>query len=94
MKSIANSSSLPFVFFGDLNEILRGDEKEGDVCRGDKEMFDFHKYVDDCDVLDLGFKGSCVTWCRGKSPSAFVHARLDMSLATPQWVSLFPNYDV
>ena len=94
MKSLAAQTSLPFVFFDNFNEILRSDENEGGVCRSDKEMFDFRQCVDDCNVLDLGFRGSCFTWCRGKNPSTFVRERLDRFLATLQWVCLFPNCDV
>lgn len=47
--------------------------------------------IDSCNLVDLGFMGSCFTWCRGKDPSTFIRERLDRFLASPSWLSLFPN---
>lgn len=94
MQSLSDTHALPSIFFGDFNEILRGDENEGGVPRCDKNMDDFRICIDNCDVVDLGYRGSCFTWCRGKNPATFVRERLDRFLANPQWVSLFPNSKV
>ena len=71
MKSLSDNFNLPSIFFGDFNEILRGDEKEGGVPRCDKDMDNFRRCIDDCNVVDLGYRGSCFTWCRGKKPNYF-----------------------
>lgn len=45
-------------------------------------------------MVDLGYRGSGFTWCRGKDPTSFIRERLDRFLASPQWVSLFPHAEV
>lgn len=94
MRSLIGAEDIPYVFFGDFNEILRGEEKEGETVRHEPDMAAFRRCLEDCNVVDLGFRGSFYTLSRGNSPSTMIRERLDRFLATPCWVDLFPNINV
>lgn len=62
MKSLVDRpDDSPYIVFGDFNEILRGDEKEGGAIRCDQDMNAFCKCTEECNIVDLGFRGSCFT---------------------------------
>ena len=94
MRSIVDYTQLPYVFFGDFYEIMSMNEKEGGALRDERDIVAFRKFVDDCNLVDLGFYGNCFTWCRGKSKSTFVHERVDCFLASPCWAEVFPGTNV
>ncbi|XP_074265228.1 uncharacterized protein LOC141587653 [Silene latifolia] len=80
--------------FGDFNEILSPEEKEGGSHRGERQMDAFRETLDDCALRDLGFRGNRFTWQRGKSIRTFVRERLDRAVATECWCELFPRAEV
>ena len=82
------------MFFGDFNEIVSLEEKEGGVPRSERLMDAFREAIDDCGVKDLGFKGSRFTWQRGNSPSTLIRERLDRMLGDDEWCNLFPSWEV
>lgn len=61
-------------------------------CARDIEAF--RNCVYNCNVVDLGHRGSCFTWHRGNSLSIYVREWLGRFLASPRWVDLFPGIDV
>ncbi|XP_074306600.1 uncharacterized protein LOC141641852 [Silene latifolia] len=86
-----NGSRVPMVFFGDFNEILSGQEKEGGVIRGERQMDAFREALDDCALQDMGYKGNIFTWQRGLTAETMIRERLDRALATMEWRYLFPR---
>lgn len=76
MSNIKESSTLPCViFFGDFNEIVCSNEKEGGVVREDRWMNAFRGTIDYCGLHDMGYRNSCFTWKRGKTPETYVYER-------------------
>ena len=59
MRSMAENVQLPYVFFGDFNEILALHEKEGGAHRNERDICAFRSCIDDCNLVDSGFRGSC-----------------------------------
>ena len=55
LRSLKNSASGPWLFFGDFNEILSSVEKMGGVARNKRVTKAFRDRVDDCEFKDLGF---------------------------------------
>lgn len=82
------------LLFGNFNEILSNDEKEGGCARQDREMMAFRGCLDDCGLRDLGFSGSTFTWCRGNTPTTMIRERLDRFVACSGWQNRFPSFDV
>ena len=70
----------PIVFLGDFNEILWAREKEGGNARPEREMDAFRKCLNDCGLVDLGFRGRALTWSRGSQPSNLIREMLDRFL--------------
>ncbi|KAL2922937.1 N-acyl-phosphatidylethanolamine-hydrolyzing phospholipase D [Bienertia sinuspersici] len=91
MRKLLEQCELPAIVFGDFNEILYSDEKDGGETRDDRQMANFRHVVDSLALRDLGFKGSPYTWSRGKSVDTLVRERLDRYLASQRWCALFPN---
>lgn len=54
-------------------------------------MDKFRRVVSECNLGDLGFKGSKFTWSNKQDSGSFVKERLDRALATPEWCGRFPN---
>ncbi|KAL2895757.1 hypothetical protein RDABS01_000755, partial [Bienertia sinuspersici] len=59
---VVPSPVLPAIVFGDFNEILYSDEKDGGATRDDRQMANFRHVVDSLALRDLGFRGSPYTW--------------------------------
>lgn len=94
MGRITAMSRVPCIMFGDFNEILCHEEKEGGVPRGEREMDAFRGAMDECRLCDLGYKGCQFTWKRGNSPTTLIRERLDRFLADGRWCDMFPNHMV
>lgn len=50
-KRSVHPTIVPYILFGDFNEILRGDEKDGGAIRSDHDMEAFRRCVQDCNIL-------------------------------------------
>lgn len=55
----------PLIIFGDINEILEGEEQSGfesspNITSG---MRDFQNVARHCSLLDLAYHGPMFTWC-------------------------------
>lgn len=57
IKSLQGRLALPWLVFGDFNEILHMCEKRGGNDRSGRRMEDFRNLLSDCNVGDLGFQG-------------------------------------
>ncbi|KAL5563133.1 hypothetical protein UlMin_032880 [Ulmus minor] len=90
LKRLGDSSSLPWLCGGDLNEILFSHEKQGGDDRAHYLMSNFRETLNYCGLADLGFRGPKFTWCRGKATN-LIQERLDRMLGNTEWMDLFPN---
>ncbi|KAL5537605.1 hypothetical protein UlMin_045703 [Ulmus minor] len=90
LKRLGDSSYLPWLCGGDLNEILFSHEKQGGADRAHYLMSNFRETLNYCGLADLGFRGPKFTWCRGKAKN-LIQERLDRMLGNTEWMDLFPN---
>ncbi|XP_062011862.1 uncharacterized protein LOC133728462 [Rosa rugosa] len=88
IKKIGHNNVRPWLLGGDINEILRGCEKEGGPPRCPRQIEAFSKCVEDCGLADLNFVGPCFTW-RGIRGGEEIKVRLDRFLANREWMDLF-----
>jgi endonuclease/exonuclease/phosphatase family metal-dependent hydrolase len=81
--------NMPWVVFGDLNEILFSSEKEGGATRPQAYMQAFRECLVDCSLEDLGYIGNKFTWKRGR-----LRERLDRAVGNAAWSAFFPDASV
>ena len=91
MKRLGDSSSLPWLCGGDMNEILFDHEKKGGGDRASYLLQNFREVIEYCNLADMGFRGPKFTWCRGNNNSNFIQERLDRMLGNSGWSDMFPN---
>lgn len=91
MEAIDRSCLIPWVCFGDFNEIMWSTEKRGGNPRHSFYMEMFRDVIARCKLTDLGFMGAKFTWSNGRQGDANIMKRLDRVLATTGWYEKFPN---
>ncbi|KAK1650817.1 hypothetical protein QYE76_068622 [Lolium multiflorum] len=93
LRILHGHSSLPWMCFGDFNEILFASEKQGGQTKSQACMDKFRSALEFCDLEDLGFVGDPFTW-RNHSHRAdsYKKERLDRAVANLGWRSHFPAY--
>ncbi|XP_050238375.1 uncharacterized protein LOC126687864 [Mercurialis annua] len=92
LHRLCGESHLPWLVFGDFNEILRKEEKVGGRLKPSHAMEAFRRVLDDCGLIDLGWSGNNFTWDNGRVGVDNIKQRLDRFLATSEWIALFPDY--
>ncbi|KAF5465358.1 hypothetical protein F2P56_015374 [Juglans regia] len=61
----------------------------GGPTKPNKQMDDFRQALMDCELGDLGFKGSQFTWYNNREGSEFTKERLDRALVNGAWQQLY-----
>lgn len=89
MKRLATLSSLPWLCFGDFNEILMPFEKLGGNVRDVRMMFEFREAMRECELVDLGWKGQPFTWSNQRYGPHLTEERLDRFLCNRSWGNFF-----
>jgi hypothetical protein len=90
LRQLRALSDDPWMVMGDFNEITRLEEMVGRIDRNATQMALFRETLLDCELSDLGFTGSALTWSNNREQNALVRARLDRVVANSGWRSLFP----
>ena len=57
-------------------------------------MEEFRDVLDECGFQDLGYSGNKFTWCNGHREGQTVWERLDRTVGTADWLSMFPTTKV
>ena len=94
MKGISFTSDLPWLCFGDFNEVLQPNEHEGAANRSNAQIQGFRDTVDICMLMDLGYKGRFWTFEKKIAGGAYARVRLDRALASASWMTRFPRASV
>ena len=94
LRSLSQKYQLPWLCFGDLNEIMSVEKKLGGVRRSQKQMDDFREVIHHCRFKDLRFVGPEFTWCNMQEGESRMYLRLDRALATPDWVDHYKDLKV
>ncbi|KAI9174746.1 hypothetical protein LWI28_022207 [Acer negundo] len=89
--SLGGMSRLSWFVAGDFNEILSWDEKQCGLVRSNGAISAFSEVVDDCSMIDMGFKGNMFTWRNRQFGEAFIQIqeRLDWAFCCLEWRSCF-----
>ncbi|KAJ4842864.1 hypothetical protein Tsubulata_010456 [Turnera subulata] len=94
LKLLKTKSTLPWVVFGDFNELMRRHEKRGRLIIPERLMRAFREAADFCAVEDMGFTGYPFTWDNGRGGYHNIKQRLDRALCSTTWAVRFRLYRV
>ncbi|KAK4268485.1 hypothetical protein QN277_025138 [Acacia crassicarpa] len=94
VRRIGRNIHDPWLCLGDFNEILHQSEKEGGEPRSWRKILNFKCLLADCELDDLGFYGSCFTWCNNREEPETIQERIDRALGNIQLREHFPNLQV
>ena len=93
LRQLHRRISLPWLCAGDFNELMWAHEKLGRGPRQDRMMREFREVLDECGLMDLGFRGEKYTW-KGKRQGGLVLERLDRAVANNSWFASNPGTQV
>ncbi|CAM8901772.1 unnamed protein product [Rhodiola kirilowii] len=91
LRRLKRVADKPWVVIGDFNEIAYSWEWESRRTRQAWQMENFRRCLDDCNLLDLGYKGGPFTYSNKRKEEQEVKARLDRAVANQGWRSMFPK---
>ena len=91
LHNLHSQNSLAFLCAGDFNEILKQSEKLGGRMRPLGQMQLFRDILDECGLMDIGFKGSPFTWSKHYNNGVSIWERLDRVMVSYDWFSKFPG---
>lgn len=92
LRNLGRIQNLPWMVFGDFNEILYSNEKKDGIPREERRMNNFRHALESCSLVDMGILGSWFTWQRGNSQDTNIRERLDRCVANEDWFDLYPSY--
>uniref|UniRef100_A0A803NW40 Endonuclease/exonuclease/phosphatase domain-containing protein n=1 Tax=Cannabis sativa TaxID=3483 RepID=A0A803NW40_CANSA len=84
MRSLRNSSSLPWCVVGDLNNVVNQADKKGGRPYPRRLLEGFKQVLADCDLRDVDLIGYPFTWERNRGEANWIEVRLDRALVFDQ----------
>lgn len=94
LESLKRQCNMPWVVFGDFNEIINSDEKLGWLEMDARQIEGFRECLFACGLIDIGFVGQWFTWSNGRIGEQRTLVRLDRMVANEEWLNLFPEAKV
>ncbi|CAL1372119.1 unnamed protein product [Linum trigynum] len=93
--TFSSTISLPWLLTGDFNAFRSLNEKSGLATTSTaRRCRIFNNFIDQANLIDLGFSGPRFTWSRGDTASNYKASRIDRSLCNSTWNECFPNSTV
>ncbi|KAL0009864.1 hypothetical protein SO802_004972 [Lithocarpus litseifolius] len=94
LEALRNQCDLPWIVFGDFNEITHADKKIGWLEWDFRQMEGFRDCLYECGLIDLGFMGPRFTRCNGRGGEQRTLVRLDRMVANEEWLEIYPEAKV
>lgn len=91
LNKVAELHDMPWVLAGDFNETLSAEDKFGGRTIGVSSSLLFKEYLDNCNMIDIGFSGPRFTWTHKREVHALIQERLDRFFVNPSWCLLYPE---
>lgn len=91
LKIVAHLHNLPWLVLGDFNEVLCKEDKFWGNQVNLNRALEFKGFLDECNILDLGFAGPKFTWTNRRPISNLIIERIDRCFANPVWRLLYPK---
>lgn len=77
LENLMSELAEPIVIGGDFNVIRSMEERQGGSGRLSRECVEFRKWLENRQLVDLGYHGTCFTWRRGNDINTRISKRLD-----------------
>ena len=90
LVNISNMSKMPWLVAGNFNDVSSASEKKGGPFNQYKANI-FNNRINDCKLIDLGWRGSPFTLVGKRRGGILVKERLDRALANDKWCTRFSN---
>lgn len=78
-----------FLIAGDFNDILSNEEKWGGVVREERSFRNFKDFIDQNNLVDIGYDGQPWTWSNHWNDEGEIRQRLDRGLCSMGWFQVF-----
>uniref|UniRef100_A0A2N9G9R7 Reverse transcriptase domain-containing protein n=1 Tax=Fagus sylvatica TaxID=28930 RepID=A0A2N9G9R7_FAGSY len=91
LNKIAAAFLSPWLCCGDFNCIVSQAEKKGGRSFVESSKGELRNFLDNCNLIDLGFKGNSFTWTNKRMGRDNIKERLDRAVANVEWKRLFPK---
>ncbi|XP_026411087.1 uncharacterized protein LOC113306356 [Papaver somniferum] len=91
LNSLANKYSCPWIVLGDLNFILRQEEKFGGNTIPQSQLDEVKNHLDQLDHFDMNYRSNPFTWSNHRSNNSLILERLDRALVNHALINYFPN---
>ncbi|CAM8901946.1 unnamed protein product [Rhodiola kirilowii] len=83
--------NLPWCVISDFNEIFSFSESTSSNLSRRGHMENFRQVLLDCNLMDLGFKGSQFTYSNKRKGHDEIQSRLDRAVGDELWADKYPN---
>lgn len=93
LQDVVQSSKIPWMIIGDLNEIICEEEKVGGRSFWRRKSY-LKKFMEETRAIDLGFTGYRYTWDNGHRGTSLIKERLDRAIADTEWIEMYPKSTV
>lgn len=91
LRVMSSSNLLPWVYLGDLNEVLSYWENVGKCLIEISRMIEFQVFLNACLLMDMEIKGCNFTWSNSRDKEANIKVRLERVLCNIESRILFPE---
>lgn len=90
LKDLNGVCALPWLCFGDFNNIIAHEDKKGGNPKNQRDIDGFREALDHCCLRDIRFEGYRFTWSNNRAGEDNTQERLDLFFASDTWVQEFP----
>ncbi|KAL2932526.1 LINE-1 retrotransposable element ORF2 protein [Bienertia sinuspersici] len=88
MRDINAKYNGPWLIAGDLNTVLKGDERLGSLVRT-AEMLPGRRCIEECGMTDIPYGGHFYTWSNKQEGEERVYSKIDRVMANEQWLDYY-----
>lgn len=91
IRTLRNHSHLPWCLIGDMNNVVRQEDKRGGWPYPTWLIEGFRKVLEDCDLNDMDIEGYPYTWERGHGTKDWIEISLDRTLVSTSFIQNFAD---
>lgn len=94
LRTLADMPANPWIVMGDFNEVCFSWERKSNRLKGEWQMKNFRKALQDSGLFDMGFRGVPYTFSNRRMGICETKARLDRAMVSADWFAKFPSSQI